>query len=682
MLRGERTRLHSASIALRRALACPQRRFWLIVGLITLGGAILRVQIHDFNLPWFDEREELDLWHYGRQIRGLPLPYGKNISDTVYPPLLLWLHQLLQPLAEAQGRLHAADAVLDLRRLVLLFNVAATVWFALLGRRCGGPLAGSIAAALWALEPALLRESAYAIRESLIFPLQILAILLAVHSLEATRRRWLALAGAALGFVCFLGDFRWLVAVFPGVAALLWHAWRRYRPGWQRPLPWASAGLALAVLAGAHLLAQLPEHFQSVARDTLRSHLWDFDSLFHFLGVNLGLLHPGFFILFLALVLLTLRSPRPARPAPLSTPALLVVGATMILNTLAITAIRPYGDLTLHKIALRHQLPTLLMLYLLLATAVAQLLPRIQSARTRSTCSLLLLAGLLFFHFLPALQVVQDYRVTPWPVIVRNWVDDNLESSRILVYPGSGRWLDPYHSGLPHRTWFDWWKTDDIRDRTLQQWVHDYHLTWALIPVSIHDELAIDVDGRGLLDQMLLIREFRAPPERRDNETILYRLWRMQHETDVRFGEHIRLTGYDLHSPDPRPGSPLDLTLYWNATTTPPANYSFFLHLIGDDDPRPLAQVDGNPAVPARLTQTWDRPGETLISPRFALPLPDDLPPGDYRVMLGLYNFETGARLPVRDAQGAAPGEALELLRLSVNEAGTVTVRETSLAGQ
>lgn len=109
------------------------------------------------------------------------------------------------------------------------------------------------------------------------------------------------------------------------------------------------------------------------------------------------------------------------------------------------------------------------------------------------------------------------------------------------------------------------------------------------------------------------------------------------------------------------------MTLYWNATSTPLENYSFFLHLVADDDPRPLAQVDGNPAVPARLTQTWDRPEETLISPRISLTLPQDLPPGDYRVSLGLYNFESGARLPVRDAQGADLGDALELLRFRIS---------------
>ena len=138
----------------------------------------------------------------------------------------------------------------------------------------------------------------------------------------------------------------------------------------------------------------------------------------------------------------------------------------------------------------------------------------------------------------------------------------------------------------------------------------------------------------------------------------------MQHESDVRFGEHIRLVGHDVHDPDP--GGSLSFTFYWNAPTRPPENYSLFLHLVAADGTSPFAQVDGNPAVPERLTQTWDRADETLISPRFTLTLPPDLAPGDYRILLGLYNFETGARLPLQDAQGAPQGDAWEVTRLRI----------------
>ncbi len=650
-----------------RALSLqPERRFWLIVGLIILAGLLLRLLVHDFGLPWFEEIDELRIWFTGRIARGMPVVTGPKYAPG-YPPLNVWLHQLAQPFAEAQGRPLAMDAVLDLRRLMLLFNALGMIWFAMLGRRCGGPLAGILAAALWAFDVDVLEVMIYAIGESLVIPLLVLSVLLAAHALESPRRWRLALASIALGVLCFLAEYRLLVAVIPGVAALVWRAWRHYRPGWRLVLLLGGAGLVSGVTAAILILERLPVRFQAHAQEALRSHLWDMDAFFLFLERSFRLIHPLTLPLVLLLVLLALRERSARAAAPLSIPALLVAATIMFLTTWATSSIRPYGQDSLERIWPRHLLPATLMLYLLLATAVVQLLSIVRRARTRRVAQALLLAYPLLLLLPTTLRLVQDYRVLPWPVIVRNWVDDNLESSKILVYEPTERWFDPGRSRMPQRVRLDWLTVDDIREKPLDAWINDDHITWTLIPATIHEQqFGDDEEAQAYLDQMLLIREFTAPPERRDNESFLYRLWRTQHETDLRFGDHIRLSGYDLHSPDPQPGDDLELTLYWNASAAPPDNYSLFLHFSAVDDPRPLAQFDGNPAVPARPTQTWDRPEETLISPRFSLTLPNDLPPGDYRVTLGLYNFETGERLPVRDASGAPPGDAWELLRLGI----------------
>lgn len=650
-----------------RALSLqPERRFWLIVGLIILAGLLLRLLVHDFGLPWFEEIDELRIWFTGRIARGMPVVTGPKYAPG-YPPLNVWLHQLAQPFAEVQGRPLAMDAVLDLRRLMLLFNALGMIWFAMLGRRCGGPLAGILAAALWAFDVDVLEVMIYAIGESLVIPLLVLSVLLAAHALESPRRWRLALASIALGVLCFLAEYRLLVAVIPGVAALVWRAWRHYRPGWRLVLLLGGAGLVSGVTAAILILERLPVRFQAHAQEALRSHLWDMDAFFLFLERSFRLIHPLTLPLVLLLVLLALRERSARAAAPLSIPALLVAATIMFLTTWATSSIRPYGQDSLERIWPRHLLPATLMLYLLLATAVVQLLSIVRRARTRRVAQALLLAYPLLLLLPTTLRLVQDYRVLPWPVIVRNWVDDNLESSKILVYEPTERWFDPGRSRMPQRVRLDWLTVDDIREKPLDAWINDDHITWTLIPATIHEQqFGDDEEAQAYLDQMLLIREFTAPPERRDNESFLYRLWRMQHETDIHFGDRIRLSGYDLHSPDPQPGDDLELTLYWNASAAPPDNYSLFLHFSAVDDPRPLAQFDGNPAVPARPTQTWDRPEETLISPHFTLSLPNDLPPGDYRVTLGLYNVETGERLPVRDASGALLGDAWELLRLSV----------------
>ena len=668
MLRGETAFLRTVATLPGRALAGPNRRFWLVVGLITFGGAILRLLIHDYGLPYIEYIDELHLWFFGQHARGLESAdlYG---GGATYPPLFVWLHQLVQPFAEAQGRPHAVDAILDLRRLVLTANVAGIVLSATLGRHCGGALAGVVAASLWAFAPVMLDIPVHAIGESLAFPLLVLTLLLAIRALEAGRQRWrLALASLIAGALCFLLEYRLLVALFPGAAALALLARARYRPGWRRLAVWSIGGIALTGLASVALLALLPARFQQIARDTLLFWLWDVETLARHTVFTLDVLNTWLVLAILSLALLAWLARGPCRLSEIRATALGLASATLLLVLWAGSAIRPYGaelDLAQH-VFLRHRIPAVILLFVILGSALSQMVAVIPRRRLQQLAAVAITLLIVTPNLQQSLEFVQNRMVDPWPVIVRPWVDDNLEPGTILIYDDSERWFNPHWGGIPHRKWFDWWETGDVLERPLQEWIDVHKISWLALPVHKHRQLQKSAEGRDFLARLLLLRNFTCQLPRRSSQTIFYRLWRMQHETDARFGEHIRLSGYDLHSPDPQPGDELAVTLYWNATATPSDNYSLFLHLVAVDDPRPLAQVDGNPAVPARLTQTWDRPEETLISPRFSLTLPADLPPGDYRVMLGLYNFETGERLPVRDASGAPLGDAWELLRLGV----------------
>ncbi|MCY3944722.1 MAG: hypothetical protein OXF44_00375 [Anaerolineaceae bacterium] len=75
MLRSETAFLRTVSISATLpglALASPKRRFWLIVGLITLGGAILRLLTHDYGLPYIEYTDELWMWLVGHGRAGCP----------------------------------------------------------------------------------------------------------------------------------------------------------------------------------------------------------------------------------------------------------------------------------------------------------------------------------------------------------------------------------------------------------------------------------------------------------------------------------------------------------------------------------------------------------------------------------------------------------------------------------
>ena len=68
-----------------------------------------------------------------------------------------------------------------------------------------------------------------------------------------------------------------------------------------------------------------------------------------------------------------------------------------------------------------------------------------------------------------------------------------------------------------------------------------------------------------------------------------------------------------------------------------------------------VAQGDAPPQAGRYPTHWWE-PGE-VIADQHAIPLPADLPLGDYRVRTGLYWPDTGERLPL----AGAVGDAVEL---------------------
>jgi mannosyltransferase len=141
-------------------------------------------------------------------------------------------------------------------------------------------------------------------------------------------------------------------------------------------------------------------------------------------------------------------------------------------------------------------------------------------------------------------------------------------------------------------------------------------------------------------------RQFDVPP--------------IAHPTDITFGEtgQLKLIGYDLPSTNFAPGGMLPVTLYWQAGIEMDVNYTVFVQLLNSAG-QVASQQDLQPLAGAAPTTTW-LPGEILTDP-YSLALPANLPPGDYRLITGLYNAATGERLPV-----ASGGDFVELQQVAV----------------
>lgn len=134
----------------------------------------------------------------------------------------------------------------------------------------------------------------------------------------------------------------------------------------------------------------------------------------------------------------------------------------------------------------------------------------------------------------------------------------------------------------------------------------------------------------------------------------------------VDFGGIVGLVGYSVTA-DLAPGGGIELTMVWEAEAQTPAAYKSLLALLGA--PRPdggviYAQHDAEPCGGTYPSWRW-APGELVID-RLSLPLPADLPPGEYQLVTAWYDSGTLQRLPADDELRRAPGDAVVLEEFTV----------------
>jgi hypothetical protein len=135
---------------------------------------------------------------------------------------------------------------------------------------------------------------------------------------------------------------------------------------------------------------------------------------------------------------------------------------------------------------------------------------------------------------------------------------------------------------------------------------------------------------------------------------------------NAELGEGVTLLGYAIDGGGSQvsPGQATDITLYWQARSPLTLNYTVFVHLASPSS-SPYAQDDGQPRDGTYPTSYWDV-GQ-VVTDVHTLPIPDDLPPGQYRLTVGMYLLETGERLPAFDTEGERlPSDAVPLTQVEV----------------
>jgi hypothetical protein len=134
-------------------------------------------------------------------------------------------------------------------------------------------------------------------------------------------------------------------------------------------------------------------------------------------------------------------------------------------------------------------------------------------------------------------------------------------------------------------------------------------------------------------------------------------------EAIAEFGDQFELLAVMPPDSTIAPGSVMPLMIRWRAVAPSAISYTSFVHLVGGGKPF-IAGVDGEPCAGWYPTSQW-HPGE-VVEYQLTLSLPPDLAPGVYDLAVGMYDWTTGERLPVSQANQREPDRAF---------AGTIVIK-------
>jgi hypothetical protein len=239
------------------------------------------------------------------------------------------------------------------------------------------------------------------------------------------------------------------------------------------------------------------------------------------------------------------------------------------------------------------------------------------------------------------------------------WIDHT-------VSPGGYVAEEPNHKTL-NRSWGGYAGTHlyplieqgSLFSRPLDEW-RAMGAHYAIVSFADYMRLQNDPTLIDLLQQVVPLKHYPPDENTRGPDMVVLRLQGIDTQLDQHLGP-IHLIGLDSSSTTVAPGETLQFNYYWRVSQPPTTDYLVFNHLLNDDG-RLVAQIDGLPMPDVRRpTTTWDDPNEILVSRVFVLDIPQELPPGNYRLMSGFYDTVSGQRLT--DADGS---EMIEIAAISV----------------
>ncbi len=639
--------------------------------IVLIGAAILvRAYTFDRYMPVIDHYDESLRFLHAYSIRpDAPLgrAYGEIEWEAGFPPFQPWFTGMIQRVVEARIPFPLpSDYIIVMKGISAALGVLTTIILAGIGwmlakplGRGGQALVGWLTALPWAIAPMIVATGNFALMDPLLFPTIAGALWCAIYAIQ-NDSAWALVGSLALVILGIYAKYVVIYALWPVACAAGVLLWRR---GWRRMLPWLAGMALLSALTAAYLIFiygafnldnREANKFKDVGLEYMLSPLRNLDNLHFTIDQSVGF----------ALFSITLAAGTAAyvysrrQKWPVVNWRWLVVLVPFALGCIVLTSSVDVISQTDPKwFRIRYTIPVMPALIGMWAAALAQITFSLRQmfARTRLFAALPVAAAVAVFS-IPALAAnvaeAQRFAQTHGKEIIWTWSDASLPpDGKILTSPDSEMrdlWNRPY-SGYNGSTSFEWVFDENPAHSAPRDFFDQGVVYLAATSVDLNGSFR-DAADQAFLDELMLLKVVPPGPAV-DYSTFFYRMLPPQHEADALFGDQIALVGYDLSTNQVQAGDLLTLRPYWQALRTPDNNYSLFIHLLPADSPQPVAQFDGSPASERRLSLTWDDPNEILIGTQAALNVPADLPPGDYRLALGLYDFVTGARLMLADGR-------------------------------
>lgn len=642
-----------------------------VLGAIILGALAIRLLTFERFLPFMDYTDET--WYYGfaQQSRGINDVYLDMTAHTA-PPLQAYVSGRILALADAVSPYPWALPSVHrywLRAWAVIMGMVTTLAIVWGGWQLGGWGAAAFAAFIWAFHPRIVNINSLAVADPYMYMFIALTLAISIRAWQAESPRWLLLA-LLTGIGAIYSKYWIATAVVPFVLTALYLTWRSPR----RMLPWLAGYAVIAAASAFYLLGVVnPLGNAQGLREVQTFRASGLQLAFDLSRITRNLrfaLYPIAQPLFYGGAVLGIGAYVYNRRHKLNTPDLKLVAMLLIFCILTLMMASTFTVSRLEAGKLRHVLSPAIGFMLLWGLALSQaqqMIAHLTRERGRwlhwsalAAVPLIVLATHAPVFAAQNASLVRNYQKTHVAEVVWNWTDDSLPREGLV-------WLDDGSAlaTLWNRPWggydgsrpFEWWHEapEDLIQQTPDELIERNITHLIFTNDDINEDMALP-GMQDFLAQLLLMKTLPLPDVftwhddilENVEEAYIYRVMPPQQPVGVTFGEQIQLIGYDSSAAGTlQPADAVTLRFFWQADAMPTANYSVFIHLTPLDSREVLAQADGAPALPTRPTLTWDDPDEVLVSDVFTLAVPDDLPAGTYRGLIGLYDFNTGERLPV-----------------------------------